>query len=182
MDGGVVRKIGKGEEISEMVKGGDVEEVQLHGAWVTPGRSISPVHSVSHSSVSPFPHFRTPFAPQALTETHAQVSSICTRTSESIPPHRSRERTTPTPLKPQFSLGSDPSTASTPTTSLSTSPSREVSRHRWCFLGRQGTSEEPRIQSSPDGPPKILLNLCRWVFLTEQDPHTDNLGCSAIRH
>jgi len=41
LDGGVVRKIGKSDEISEMIKGKDkhaeVDEVELDGAWVTPG-------------------------------------------------------------------------------------------------------------------------------------------------
>lgn len=37
LQGGVVRKVGKGEDWSDLVKG--VEEVDLHGAWVTPGKS-----------------------------------------------------------------------------------------------------------------------------------------------
>jgi len=41
MDGGVVRKIGKNEDIKEMVKKGEVDEIDLNGAWVTPGESIS---------------------------------------------------------------------------------------------------------------------------------------------
>jgi hypothetical protein len=43
LDGGVVRKIGKPEEIQEMMKSKDkkdqYDEVELGGAWVTPGRS-----------------------------------------------------------------------------------------------------------------------------------------------
>jgi hypothetical protein len=40
MDGGVVRQVGKAKDIGEMIKKGDIEEVELNGAWVTPGRSI----------------------------------------------------------------------------------------------------------------------------------------------
>lgn len=43
MDGGVVRKVGKSEDIKEMVKKGEVDEVELNGAWVTPGKSIQSV-------------------------------------------------------------------------------------------------------------------------------------------
>jgi hypothetical protein len=40
MDGGVVRKVGKSEEVEVMMKEkkGDVEQVELNGAWVTPGK------------------------------------------------------------------------------------------------------------------------------------------------
>lgn len=43
LDGGVVRKIGSGDEIRELVKDHkDVEEVQVAGAWLTPGMFLSP--------------------------------------------------------------------------------------------------------------------------------------------
>jgi hypothetical protein len=38
LDGGVIRKIGSGDDIAVLVKGDkDVEEVHLDGAWLTPG-------------------------------------------------------------------------------------------------------------------------------------------------
>jgi hypothetical protein len=40
MDGGVLRQVGKAKDIKEMVKKGEVDEVELNGAWVTPGKSI----------------------------------------------------------------------------------------------------------------------------------------------
>lgn len=49
LQGGVVRKIGKGEDWDDVV--GDVEEVQLNGAWVTPGKwsfSPSPCFPLGH--------------------------------------------------------------------------------------------------------------------------------------
>jgi hypothetical protein len=43
LDGGVIRKVGKSEDVEEMVKGGkeNVHEVELNGAWVTPGTSAT---------------------------------------------------------------------------------------------------------------------------------------------
>jgi hypothetical protein len=40
LEGGVIRKVGKSEDLEEMMKERkDVEVVDLHGAWVTPGVS-----------------------------------------------------------------------------------------------------------------------------------------------
>jgi hypothetical protein len=40
MDGGVVRQVGKAKDIRKMIKKEEIDEVELNGAWVTPGRSI----------------------------------------------------------------------------------------------------------------------------------------------
>jgi hypothetical protein len=58
LDGGVIRKVGKPEEISELLKGKDkkveYEEVELGGAWVTPGKSISDCGSLHFPPCSTF--------------------------------------------------------------------------------------------------------------------------------
>jgi imidazolonepropionase-like amidohydrolase len=59
LDGGVVRRIGSSEEMRELSAaaaegGADVDEVDLHGAWVTPG--IIDLHS--HLAVDPAPALR----------------------------------------------------------------------------------------------------------------------------
>jgi len=50
LDGGVIRKVGKPEEIQEMIKGkdkkADYDEVELGGAWVTPGE-LSDISNVA---------------------------------------------------------------------------------------------------------------------------------------
>jgi hypothetical protein len=55
LDGGVVRKIGKPEEIQEMMKSKDkkdqYDEVELGGAWVTPGMSLNKSGTIT---LSPF--------------------------------------------------------------------------------------------------------------------------------
>ncbi|ORY35366.1 hypothetical protein BCR39DRAFT_509101 [Naematelia encephala] len=53
LDGGVIRKIGSEEELQAFVKG-DVEELELDGAWVTPG--IVDLHS--HMGNDPSPELR----------------------------------------------------------------------------------------------------------------------------
>ncbi|EIW67430.1 hypothetical protein TREMEDRAFT_11883, partial [Tremella mesenterica DSM 1558] len=54
LDGGVIRKVGKGSEFVKMAKELDAEQVQLNGAWVTPG--IVDVHS--HVGVDAAPSLR----------------------------------------------------------------------------------------------------------------------------
>lgn len=54
LDGGVVRKIGSGDEIRELIKGrhdDETEEVHVNGAWLTPGTSFPHIniHSVRSS-------------------------------------------------------------------------------------------------------------------------------------
>lgn len=99
LDGGVVRKIGKPEEIQEMMKSKDkkdqYEEVELGGAWVTPGKSFSKWHN---THLPQFPSFSIIFnIPHTAIHTDMQVSSICTLTTVSIPLPGSKERTTPIP-------------------------------------------------------------------------------------
>ena len=63
LDGGVVRKIGKPEEIQEMMKSKDkkdqYDEVELGGAWVTPGKS-----QLQSGTVTDFPIFRPSLSSQ----------------------------------------------------------------------------------------------------------------------
>jgi len=72
LDGGVVRKIGKPEEIQEMMKSKDkkdqYDEVELGGAWVTPGKSFS------SGTIHIFPNFR----PSLSSSTYLIQPSILT--------------------------------------------------------------------------------------------------------
>lgn len=78
LDGGVIRKIGSSNDIASLVKGDkDVEEVQLGGAWLTPGRLY--ILSLNPRS--------------GLTK---QVSLICTLTWPSTRLPHSQEQMTPT--------------------------------------------------------------------------------------
>ncbi|KAK8854942.1 hypothetical protein IAR55_003681 [Kwoniella newhampshirensis] len=54
IDGGVVRKIGKEEDVAELVRGKEYDEVELNGAWVTPG--IVDTHS--HMGVDSAPSLK----------------------------------------------------------------------------------------------------------------------------
>lgn len=95
LDGGVIRKISKGDKLEDLVgllKSG-VDEVELNGAWVTPGGWTSCAFSGFHVSI--------------FARAYCQESSICTLISRLIPPPSCEGQTIPTRSNRQSCLGFD---------------------------------------------------------------------------
>jgi hypothetical protein len=122
MDGGVVRQVGKAKDIKEMVKKGEVDELELNGAWVTPGKS----NQANLCHVVQLP----PYTPMSA---DGKVLSTCTLILEWTLRHLSREQTIQTRSKPRSFLGSGLLTVSIPMIKLSIYLLPVVSQPRSCF-------------------------------------------------